>query len=287
MFDLPLWFVFLVAFLLFYVLPRAAGKTFRRRVRMELIAYMKENLPNVKVAEETELALELRVDGDREVQLNLHKVYMAVASLRPHTPAARRKVFEKFTDMLRNPTEHDDISLATHGDRILPRIVNTAFLNSLPDKADLPHRPLGFTGLEVAYVFDSEHHVAYITRDAADDLGLDDRELHNRALTNLRKLFQPELIANARGDNGSITILESGDGHDVTRLLLVSEHLNEGEVLAAVLPSRDTLILAPAPANDDWSTFNGLATTSPDALSDRALKITHHSIEPAPLPVES
>jgi hypothetical protein len=202
-----------------------------------------------------------------------------VAALRPHTRAARADVFERFCAPLATLGEDFSVSRDSHGARVLPRLVDEAFLNALPDRNDLPLRPLGFTGLTVAYVLDSPHHVAYLTRAQSRELQLDDRALHELALENLRARTDVSVFDAARH---ALTVLQNADGHDAARLLLLPALLNEDETLVAALPAPDALILAPAPSDGDWHTWHALLHTQ-EALGDRALKVSRHGIEAAPL----
>ena len=282
--DIPLWFWLLIVALFFMVMPRLALSNFRRTVRTELIAYLRENFEGMEISEDGETALNLKPREGGDVRLNLLNLYKEIAGLRPHTKEARREVFHKFTAVLSQMDDLDSISIETHGDRVLPRIVGPSFLAQAEGESKMPHRPIGFTGLYTAYVFDSEHHVAYISRDHAEELGLNDIQLHELALANLRKLFKVEEIEPARGENGSMTLLQNPDGHDSARLLLLPELLKEDEVLAAILPDKNTVILAPAPEDNNWMTLHALTAAGGDEpFFDHALKITHHGIEMAPV----
>lgn len=280
LFGFP-WWAWLLVFVVFWVLPSIARRHFQDTVRRELVAYIRAEHPEVVITSHTFDALHLR-SGETTAQLNLANVYKAVAAVRPPTDAARREVFARFCAPLGSMEQDLMVSRETHGDRILPRLVDETFLNALPDRKSLPVRPLGFTGLSVTYVLDSPQHVAYLTRDQSEELKLDDRELHELALANLRARTDAAAFEPARA---ALTVLQNPDGHDPARLLLLPALLGENETLAAVIAARDVLILAPAPTDGNWTTWHALLNGD-DSIGDRALKVSTHGIEAAPLAVD-
>lgn len=281
LFGFPWWVWFLVL-IVFFVFPAFARAHFRSSVRRALETYIRAHHRDVVIGEQNENVMNLR-RGETTAQLNLANVYKAVAALRPHTRAARDEVFARFTAPLESIDNDETLALETHGARILPRLVDVRFLNSVPGGAELPARALGFTGLSVAYVLDSPHHVSYLTRAQGEELGLDDRALHELALANLRALTDWSPFEPARA---ALSVLQNADGHDPARVLLIPEWLathGSDETLAAAPVARDVLLLAPAPENNDWKTWQGLMDAAgEDAIGDRALKITGRGIEPAP-----
>lgn len=264
----------LVACALLLWLARGA---FRRSVRREFITVLRETHPDIEILEEREDALIVHGDGIDRGQLNLARLYSAAAGLKPYTPEARRDLYRHHVGMLREHAEAASgrITLATHGDRIMPRLVPPEFLSGLPPGTDLPHTPLESLGLSVVYVIDAEHSVMYIARAHADQLGLDLTALHERALQNLARVF-PESAVNGVREKQSLIVFKAGDSHDAARLLLVPQHLNDGEEIAAVIPDRDTLALAPIPKDGDWSGLRKMARmpAGEHVLLDRPLRVT-------------
>lgn len=269
------------ALVLLSALLYAARAAFRRAVREELVAYLAEAHPEVRVTGRPGDALTLAVAGG-EGTMYLDKVYAGVAALRPDSPEGRRRVFSEFADALLSVPPAEKLDLAEHGDRLLPRLVDGAFLAELPpDAADLPRTPLGDTGLLVVYVLDHDEAVAYLTRPQLEDLGLDVAALHDRALENLGRRFPAEAarraIEEATGGRG-LSVLKSGDSYDAARLLLLPRHLREGEVVAAAVPDRDTLAVAPVPEGD-WTPLRKLAgLASGPVLLDRPLRVTREGV---------
>jgi len=284
--NLVLWASLLLVAAALFVLPKWLARGFRARVRRELIASFGGAVPEIQVVRESEEFLELSVAGMNGARMNLGKLYGAIAELRPDNAEARRIVYEHFSAPLREAGTQEKLSLETDGARVLPRLVNEEFLREAQSDASqfaasahetaLPVRALGFTGLSVAYVLDSEHHVAYITRAMAGDLGLDDAALHKLALENLHRKWKPESIGDALAGRG-ISVVQSFDDHDAARLLLVPQCLGEGQILVAFVPDKSTLILAPPPSDDNWASLSPIVGA---ALCERPLKVSRGGIAP-------
>lgn len=143
----------------------------------------------------------------------------AQAALQPPTGAA-----EDILPLLR----HEDLVRRTWAAR--------------PGAPRMPARP--FVGpIQVCYGFDGAHSLRLVSREAADQLALDDDALARVALANLRRKLSPELI----GD-GPVWQLVSGGTYDGAWLLddalwsAMSARL-PGTLLAAV-PARDVLLLS-------------------------------------------
>jgi uncharacterized protein YtpQ (UPF0354 family) len=108
-----------------------------------------------------------------------------------------------------------------------------------------PRMPaLPFAGpIQVCFGFDGEHSLRLVSREAADQLALDDATLLARATANLRERLVPELV----GD-GPVWQLVSGGTYDGAWLLddAVWEGMSQripGTLLASV-PARDVLLLS-------------------------------------------
>ncbi len=177
-------------------------------------------------------------------------------------------------------TLSEPLSMETHGDRLMPRLVPGDFRSGLPPGADPPYTAVESLGLEILYVFDAEHSVRYLTKADLDQLGITRDELHERAMGNLRKTLSRESVRSAFEGRKLISI-KNLDSYDATRLLLVPEHLEPGEELGAAIPDRDTLILAEVSADSDWRMFEELAQvpTGDKILLRRPVKVTHEGFE--------
>ncbi len=106
--------------------------------------------------------------------------------------------------------------------------------------------------------------------------------LHALALENLRKNFPAEAVRKVV-EQGEGTALKLGDSYDAARLLLVPEHLRDGEEVAALIPDQDSLVLAPVPGDGDWGRLREgeqMVLGHGHRLLDRPLRVSRTSIEP-------
>lgn len=282
MLDIPWWGWLIGGLVLIYVLLRAARRSFRRSIREEAIAYLAREHPDLEVIDENESFLTVHSEDFDEGQLQLHGLYLAIAELKERTPEARKEAYDRFiggpvheTKLMTQP-----LSLDTHGDRIMPRILPADTLDKLQKKGDTPHTPLNAAELHVVYVVDYEHSVTYLTDGQRKELGLDLQSLHHRALENLSRKFLPQAVRKTVEENTLITV-RSEDSYDAARLLLVGRHLREGEAVLAAIPDRDSLALIPVPDDEaDLSKLRKLARV-PDSdrrLCDQLLKVTKDAI---------
>ena len=280
--DVPWWVWGAVVLIALCLLLRAANKGFRRGVRAELIAYLKEKYPAWEVVAEHEDHLELRRDKLDE-QMYLHKIYSALAAAKDNSLKEHHKIFQHFLDAIQ---EHRDLSnralnLAQDGNQIMPRLVQPDFLTSVARqiKDELPHTPVPATGLCVCYVLDGAESVMYLTKKHLGELGLELAALHARALDNLEKRFPCDIVRQT-AKSKAIHVIKTLDSYDAARLLLVPKYLNEGEAIAAAIPDRDTLLLSPVPEDDNWTNLSKMARNAAgDVLLNRPLKVSNGGYE--------
>lgn len=280
--DIPWWVWLIGGVVLIYLILRSARTSFRRSVREQAIAYLAREHPDVEVIDENERFLTVRSGDFDEGQLYLPNLYLAIVESKKHTPEDREDLFDKF---IGGPV-HDSklmarpLSLDTHGDRVMPRIIPADALDALQERDDTPHTPLDVAELHVAYVLDYEHTAAYLTEGQREELDLDLASLHQRALENLAKTFAPDAVR-VVVDKRSLVTVKSADSYDAARLLLVAQHLREGESVLAAIPDRDSLALIPEPDDDtDLSKLRKLAKTpgGDRLICDQLLKVTKDGI---------
>jgi hypothetical protein len=164
--------------------------------------------------------------------------------------------------------------------KILPRLVTAEFVARANTNNDLPHRPLGETGLFVAYVEDGENSVRFVMGPLVEEACMDEEGLYQLAVENLGQTFNFAALRESQPDLG-ITTIKCGDSFDAARLLLIPKDLRPGEAVAALVPDRDTLTLTPVPADGNWSPLVELARipASEHLLLDRPLKVTSAGFE--------
>lgn len=106
------------------------------------------------------------------------------------------------------------------------------------------------------YVLDNPETVAYVTRSMVEQLRLSDSELHGLAISNLTKIFPPEIIDKIVSEK-QMCVIKGMDGHDAARLILLPQFLKEEEKVAVTVPDADTLSICPVP--NDWNGLRDLA----------------------------
>jgi hypothetical protein len=166
--------------------------------------------------------------------------------------------------------------------KILPRLVTAEFVARANAENELPHRPLGGTGLFVAYVEDGENSVRFVMGPLVEEICLDEAGLYELALANLGKTLNfgdSKFRESLRKPN--ITTIKCMDSFDAARLLLLPQHLEPGEAIVALVPDRDTLTLLPVPADGNWARIAELAKVpaGEHLLLDRPLKVTRDGFE--------
>jgi hypothetical protein len=273
------WHWLLLVLAGFIVFTWLAMKSYRRSMRNKLVRYIREHHPDAEVVSEHSDHLMIRVGQGEPGRMNLHNLFEQASNAK--TPEEEQALFKKFAGGIIESTKRAarPMSLAEDGDCLLPRLVNATDLESLSDRVKMPHQPLTGTGLSVVYVRDSEDTVSYLSEPMLAELGVDVPALHERALANLRKKSSPNFVRQAM-DGHTLALFKLGDTFDAARLLLIPEQLAEGETIAAMVSDRDTLAVAPVPADGDWSSLTKLAkTTDGPRLLNRPLKVTRHGFE--------
>lgn len=252
--------------ILLVVLLRMSMRSWRAGVRGQLRAWLGQHRREWRIEAETERQLVLQVPGLGPVTSPLLALYNAVA-VNKTEPA--EKQFEIFASALLEGAQ----SLGKPDPANLrPRLVPTAKLSSFP--AGTPSTPIGETGLAAVYVIDSKHSVLYVDAALGALLGLDAAGLHQRSLDNLRASLPAQAVRGALA--GNVQVFKLGDTYDAARLLLVPSLLGEGEEVAAGVPDRDTLLLAPVPK--DWAALARANTPAGETLLLRPLRISSAGI---------
>jgi hypothetical protein len=254
----------------------------RKRIRVEVLEQLRRRYPEAQIVRESSSGCLLRIPqaGENEITFNFHNLYSEIAACRPDTPEARAEIYRLKLDALDEAIRRGSgpLDLDVESGHIRPRLATPAMLASFTTAnkgTDLPHTPLAGTGLSVVYVLDDKDSVMYLTQQHIEELGIDLPSIHARALENLRPSFPGQSVRGAAAGK-EVHMIKMLDTYDAARLLLVPEHLHEGEAVAAIVSDRDTLALSPIPTNDDWSDLAKLAQTpaSEPALLTRPLKVT-------------
>jgi hypothetical protein len=264
-----------------------ARRAWRTAVRGELVAYLQREVPEIAIAEvhPTRLVFALPGAGDRAT-FHLGRFYAALAECPTHqtaeAEAARLAVFATTAQALREAMSGAALDPARDRDKLRPRLVPDAALASMrrePGAASLPAWPSGVAGLSAVLVLDRQASVLYVTGDHLQALGLEADEAFAVAKANLAATFDRDAVRKAIRDRQTISVVKCADTYDAARLLLVPEHLEAGESIAALIPDRDTLVLIAPPEDGDWGPHRRLARNAAgDPLWSEPLIVTPQGI---------
>jgi hypothetical protein len=205
---------------------------------------------------------------------------LEITHLSPRTQPDRMIAvqFQRFQGGRFTPCEKEPLEVDRT--RIMPRLVTAEFVTRASEENEFPHRPLGNTGLSVAYVLDGENSVRFVMGPLVVAVGLDEEGLYGLALANLGKTFNFKALRDSQPELG-ITTIKCLDTYDAARLLLIPQDLQPGETIVALIPDRDTLTLMSPPADGNWLPLAELAKVpfGEHLLLDRPLKVTRDGFE--------
>jgi uncharacterized protein YtpQ (UPF0354 family) len=276
--KMPWWGWIILAVVAFALLVIVVGTRYHNKVRREFVDYLAQTYAEFQVTDANNDRLTLKRGDGGEGVLYLDKLFKALNAV-ANTPEQRRAVYEHFAASLLADVQEYDRKLDPQTDRarVMPRLVTADFLANLPSEAELPTRPLGDTGLSVAYVLDSAQRVNYITAAHVRELDIDsDDALHALALANLRKISSTTMVRDAI--EGQLVVIKSMDTYDAVRVLLVPETLREGESVLAAVPDRDTLAMISVPRSEARG-FPMTADNTDHLLLNKPLWVTRDQIE--------
>lgn len=281
--GIPWWMWVLLLIVLVAALFFGSRGYFRNGIKRELLEYLHTHHPELEAQATAPHQITVKTAAGEEGTLFLDRMYGEVAGIEMDDLEGKREIFARWASVVSEGQAALEIG-AQDGKRVFPRIVRSEF----PDQAaaevgsdPLPSQPLGPEGLVVVFVLDSEHSVAYLSQDQLQQLDLVPAEAMELAKRNLAGTFTRDVIR-AVLDDGSISVVKSEDTYDAARLLLVSESLEPGESVAALIPDRDTLVLAPTPNDGDWTALDRLARNAAgEPLWRQPLMVTPQGIQAA------
>lgn len=131
--------------------------------------------------------------------------------------------------------------------------------------------------LVAVYVVDDDSCMVFVCREHLRRWRQDVPAIHNLALRNLRRLGTDGL----RNVEREAVLLQSGDGFDASRLLL----LDQQEGLLVAVPDRDTLWVGPEQGQNLeqlMATAEQIADGAPHPVSRRVFRVTGGRIESVP-----
>lgn len=245
------WAWLLLAIVLAYLIFSWSIVSFRKRIRGEFIAFLSAEAPDVAVVETAERSLLLRMPEGDEGELNLERMFQAIAALDSADQASREEVYRTTLGAIRSGGDLTAVDRSELSARLRVRIISDRRRAELEGTADslLVARPLGAADLVAVVVIDSPRSVRYLTLAEASELGLDATDALGMAIANHRDRFPTELVSSAL--EGDVVVLDPGDGYGSTLLVLVPEHLGPGQRLLAFLPGDDGLVLVAPPLDPE------------------------------------
>jgi hypothetical protein len=221
-------------------------------IRKEIAAILNARYPSVEMVGEKDGNFIVRKDGVEHLW-ELDGIYSAVALL----PAAMKNqkrieiYLNSASKLLGNPIP-ESFSLAGHGQKIWPMLLNPKFFKDL----NLPHSPVPSLGLITIYCI-HQHLGLNLNPPVGDELlkalGVSTQELHELALNNLLLDFPPQVreAVTKATDGGEAAFLQRGDGFDAARLLIIPKLLQGEQFLLSLILHRDMLLLLPGSLRND------------------------------------
>jgi hypothetical protein len=199
----------------------AARERDRAVVRSAFRTYLAEQRPDLTVVDETTDSLRMRGAGGSEIgTVYLDRLYREVGDDTSEWPA----LFERMVGALAEAEAAEHLDDAEVRRRILPRIVNDAFL--VAARRELPGEitavPLPVDGLFVVFVLDSPNSVAYLPAGQLTELGLDPTAALALAKENLSGSLASAVVREVM-ESGDVRVVKTHDTYDAARLLLLPE----------------------------------------------------------------
>ena len=282
--------VAVVGFVAFVALALAGSKSWRKRVRDELVEHLRLTMPGMEVTAIHPDRLELSWPGSEPsgATFYLARLYERVRDLpvgdTPEARAARTAVYEMIGAAIRDgSTGMESLDADAERANVMPRLVSDAALEAMRAQMaanghELPSLPSGVAGLSIVFVLDRPTAVAYLTATLLADLKLTPEAALDLGRANLAPTFSRDVVRAAVGSR-NVNVVKSMDTFDAARLLLVPGYLEAGESLVALIPDRDTLVLTMPPADGNWVGLRKLAhNAAGDPLCDEPLVVTADGI---------
>ena len=258
-------------------------------IAAEFVAFLREAWSDLAIASYDAQHVELSLPGGMDGKLYLHKLHGAIAGLRRNNAKTRRRVYEAFALQMLAPDKQipdiENLSAATMGDKIYPRISRRDIFDSLGDdleKAAPPSRTFADTDFFIVYVLDFDDRVAYIMKAQAEALEMDEEQLYQQSLTNARLLFPREKCRELMAEFAPKKVahfLECADGHASARLLVLPEYLEENEELAAVILENSAFLMAQVPPDNNWNSLREIAKRGVSPFVQQPFLVTSNGVK--------
>jgi len=259
--SLPWWVWVLLIVVIACSLFVGSWRHYRTNIRNKFLAYLAAEHPELQIGEVTSESVVITTVEGGEGTLFLDRLYSEAQPIELEDEDGYREVFARFAGTIVEGQEALNVDAERDRDRVFPRIVRRDWALEAAKQVGsdpIPSLPLGPEGLDVVFVLDNEHSVAYLQSEQLTDLGISAEEALDLAKQNLGRSFRPEAIRPVL-DESAMSVVKSEDTYDAARLLLIPDALRDGESIAALIPDRDTLVLTPVPEDGDWASLAKLA----------------------------
>jgi uncharacterized protein YtpQ (UPF0354 family) len=165
---------------------------------------------------------------------------------------------------------------------IFSRVVSKEFRTGPAIQGNMIVREVGKTGLGEALVIDSESSMTFVNAELLSKLGMSAEQAFMHARRNLKGKL-PENLPSMLFDQKMMPSFKTGDGFDAARILALPDMLKEGQLVAALIPDRDTLVLLGISKDKDnedfWETLSDFPAANDYLIHARPLLITRNGIE--------
>jgi len=219
----------------------------------------------------------MNVDG-QETPVGLYEAFRHAEAF----PESFSRMVARLLDDIREVglDRADDLEFATATQLLMPQVRSREWLDAQGTFGDsgLIHTAIN-DELVTVYVVDDSACMVFLCRAHLKRWQKDLRDVHNLALANLARLGRNGLDE----ANAEPVLLQSGDGFDASRLLL----LRQEEGLLVAIPDRDTLWAGPEAGQNIeqlMAVTEQIADRSPYPVSSHLFRVRDGRLEPVPDP---
>jgi Protein of unknown function (DUF1444) len=209
----------------------------------------------IQIIDRQRMELRLLV-GERETMVDLTNYYRAYRQKPDQIDAVAQTLVRVLLGELSTETDTDFEAIA---DRVCLMLKPASLLAEVAER-----------NLIIVYTITEDRSIAFINEDHLERWGIAEHELHDRAITNLRRRTIGVRYTTVGEGEQRLFIYNSGDGYDASRLFL-NETVTEwarmlpGQIVIGI-PSRDFLI--------------AFSAVNPDVLQALAAQIQTDALQP-------
>lgn len=184
-----------------------------------------------------------------DIEVDLSRIIEATNEGIPVARAVRRVV-----ESLSHAKEQDALPWSEAKARLLPRVVNAKFLETLPEAGRLLCAQSLSPELFVTLVMSYERRARYVRHAEIDRWGVTPTTAQREAIERLAERSTNTRISHLETDKGAMVVAKTGDGLDSARVLLPGLfdllRAELGRSVLVALPHRDTLVACAAQPRD-------------------------------------